>query len=419
MSPILNTTLGGKGPIQPHFTNLPRRRPKRMLTNASDATQAIQQRPLSSSSKNASERQTSSSSFSNKTNYLTTSQLPLLTPASYVPSGPSFNSTTTSSSQNNALSGFGPNENVITRSTSPSLPQSLSLALPKPKGHIQPHANNIPRRKRVQLNPEQLRRKLRQEWIACIHKEEVLIGSGVWVSFDLKDPEVCGLNKGEIELDKFDEGTRQELDEYVKETEKTYLQTFRHVVKVVASPAVGDATGIDESGQIVTLLISNDCRRDDGVPCVSTKQLSFVSRLVLNQYGSDTIEVPEERKERILITVPRARSADAIALAIIACQAAGVRSIPFTNTSIPLSRVHSRAPTRGSSPEPSSFHTEIPSFPPILPADPMTHAGALQSPALTLLARMYDLEDLDEAWKGALSVSGLERVNEVLETLEY
>ncbi|KAG7091357.1 hypothetical protein E1B28_010399 [Marasmius oreades] len=390
----VSNTLDGKGPIQPHVSNLPRRKPRRLLTNVRDANREIRRKPLSSSSKNASGRQTSSSSSSNKTNYLSNSQLP------------------------NAFSGSGLNENVITRETTPSLPHSLVLPLPKPKGHVQPHADHLPRRKRVQLNPQQLRRKWRQKWAASMYKQEVLKGSGVWVAFDLNDLGIRGIEGEDVVVDEVGEATRREVDEYAKEIEESHLLTFQHIVKVVVSSTVADGADIEEYGQTVKLFIFQDCQSDDGVPCVSNEQLLFISRLVQDRHGSAVASGVDERKERILITVPYTRSTDAMALAIVACRAAGIRSISLTNAPTAPTRVHSRAPTRTSSPEPSSsLRTEIPSSPPILSTDPMTQAGAIQSPALTYLARMYDLEDLDEAWKGALSFSGLERVNVVLETI--
>ncbi|KAK1230933.1 hypothetical protein PQX77_005964 [Marasmius sp. AFHP31] len=414
---------GVKGHIQPHVSNLPRRRPKRApadnrVTKAVDRGQTV-----SSSSDNASGKQSAPTS-TNKTNYPTdspfpeTSPFPEPFPAPQLPSQSTSFSSRDSSSQNNAPSRFDPDEYVVTRETTPSLPHSLALALPKPKGPVQPHAHHMPRRKRCQLSPGEQKKRWRQMWEEGLHTEEVIHGTGVYVAFDAIGMDDLALRKdrreGNADEDDHERMKRLERADFAEEVETRNLQSFRRVVKVVRSPETGDVHGIEDDGTTLELSISRDCEQDDGIPCVSTAQLARVATLLQEQHRSELPEADDkEKKARVLITVPRIRATDAIALAIIACRSFGLLSIPFTNASMPVSR----APTRPTSPIALFSHrSDFPLYllPPVLPADPLSRDGALQLPALTLLARMHDLEDLAEPWRGALSSSGVELVNEVI-----
>ncbi|KAJ8076757.1 hypothetical protein PM082_001180 [Marasmius tenuissimus] len=208
---------------------------------------------------------------------------------------------------------------------------------------------------------------------------------------------------------------RLERADFAKEVETRHLQGFRRIVKVVRSPEAADTHGIADDGTTLELSIPRDCEKDDGIPCVSTAQLARVATLFQEQHRSELPEAgdEEQKKARVLITVPRIRATDAIALALITCRSFGLLSIPFANASMPVSR----APTRPPSPIALFTHrSDFPLYllPPVLPADPLSRDGALQLPALALLARTHDLEDLAEPWRGALSSSGVELVNEVM-----
>ncbi|KAL0572301.1 hypothetical protein V5O48_009667 [Marasmius crinis-equi] len=420
MNPTPSAVVGGKGPVQPHVSNLPRRKPRRGPVPAASHVPKVvdRKRSVPSSSENASGKQTSSSSSSNRTNYPSDSpitQPPF--PSVHLPSQSS--SSTTSSSQNNASSRFEPNDNVVTRETTPSLPHSLALALPKPKGHVQPHAQHLPRRKRCRLSPEELKKKWRLLWDAEMHKEQVIRGSGVWLAFDVAGPAPKAVEEdprdGKADDgDNYDQEQKRELEEFARETESNHVQTFRRIVKVARSPDAADERDTEDDGQTVRLFIPREHESDDGIPCLSGAQLTDVAHLMQDLHHSEDSEADDAGKtEKVLLIVPQGRSSDAMALAIVTCRALGLLSIPFANASMPASRVPTRAPSPVLS---SSVHADFPLHlpPPILSADPLSRERALHSPALTFLARMYDVEELGEAWRGALSSSGVESVNEVL-----
>ncbi|KAK7039027.1 hypothetical protein VNI00_010419 [Paramarasmius palmivorus] len=456
----------GKGPLQPHISNLPRRRPKRTPNNAPPPVRRKAVRaPSSSSTENAS-RANKTLHSSNRTTCPSDSPLPQQPSRNSSPS-PSPARSSSSSRSSSASSSEEANDNVLTGDTTPSRSIPHSLGLPKPKGHLQPHVHHMPRRRRthLKLSPEEQHAKWREEWDMRKHKQEVVKGSGIWIAFDIGTSAFVAVSKGkekvlssEEEEDEADAEKRQEFARYAHETEERERRMFKYILRVETRPPLDavDATcsSIGEDGNTHRFYIPTDSLRDDGVAGLSNEQLTSAAKTIQEFWSSEDTTGENSDRKNLLIVTPRNRPVEAISLAILvyhlhaqhSCSSAPspvANILPRRPSTPPALRfdigVSSSAPSSApentheivtsSSPVPettlstswlesSSVHSAVPSSsvdpPAIVSVDPMTPEGAAQSPALAVLTRMHDLEDLKEAWRGALSYEGVACIDEVL-----
>ncbi|ESK91456.1 hypothetical protein Moror_2680 [Moniliophthora roreri MCA 2997] len=438
----------GKGPLQPHISNLPRRRPgKRIAAAPATNKKAAGRASSSSSTENASKTpNTNILHSSNRTN-CSGSPMPQPSPGSSPSSSVSSSSTSSSSSSDPR------NDNPLTGATTPSIP--YSLALPKPKGHVQPHAHHMPRRRRphLKLSPEEQRLGWREDWDTKKHKQEIVKGSGVWIAFDIGTSAfVHALAKGkhkvlssEEEEDEADIAKREEFERYARETEHAERRVFKRIIRVETRPpleAVNEDGCVREDDNTVRFFVPIDSLQDDGTPSLSEQQLAFAAKTFQELWSLDS---GDSDLESMLIVTPRNRPVDAIALAVLAYS---LKTFQHTSLPSPVANIIPQRPltppslkfdVKPSSSPPDELVTPCspvlaptlptswletssspsmdsppPSPPAIVSVDPMTPQGAAQSPALAVLTRMHDLEDLKDAWRGVLSYEGVAYVNEVL-----
>ncbi|KAK7472184.1 hypothetical protein VKT23_000306 [Stygiomarasmius scandens] len=454
LRPTSNTMFQnqGKGPVQPHVNNLPRRRPLQKPINTSSDRQG-RAAALSSDSSSSNSNSRSNSPSSGVTDsvsvHSTHNSSPSRSPQRRPPSPPS----SVSSSQSYAARHLtplnydrgrfyarnlvehdpSPSELAVTRqllNTPPFKSSSVTLNGEPAKGHVQPHVSNIPRRKRptqlVQakqsgqvrmLSAEEKKAKKRRHWEAGRCFQEVLRGSGIWVGFSRAVSARTGwVQVKEVILSSDSEevvnGQGCEEEEFVEGMSD-------RVVRICVNPsgtkhgvhhgALGDDDNdlVENDGNVLRLFVSQEGVRDDGIPHLSPKQIdalrSFLSvsppssdssgnsspscssssTLVSPSFNVRTASV----QRRLCIITPPECAVDAIALAIIAC----------------LSHSHL---------------SQIPSLSP-------SHIETLKaienlsgSQTLAFLARLYDIEDVQMAWRGVLSCDGVELLEKMLEGIE-
>ncbi|KAJ6509760.1 hypothetical protein DFH09DRAFT_1334082 [Mycena vulgaris] len=217
-----------KGPLQPHITNLPRRR----------------RAPMANLCMSAPPRSASGDS--------TYAPSPIQIPSLPVLPFP--------------ISGGGV----------PMQRETLSVPSSAPRGPVQPAHGNVPRRTKP-LSAAQLRARRRRE--RCI--QELGRSSGVFLAFECESAE-------EEAEDRFDAVVR------------------------ISAAREGDAEegkdlGVDDKGGGAVLRFTAPGTRDDGVPCLQPAQLRAACAFVSGHRAEG---------RRVLITAPRAHAVDALSVGV-------------------------------------------------------------------------------------------------------
>ncbi|KAJ7435565.1 hypothetical protein FB451DRAFT_251182 [Mycena latifolia] len=232
-----------KGPLQPHITNLPRRR------RAPMPTLRISAPPPPSASSRATDSAYAPSPI----------QLPSLPPLPF----------------------------PISAGGVPMQRETVGVLFPSPRGPVQPAHGNVPRRAKP-LSAAQARTRRRRE--RCI--QELGRTSGVFIAFDCDPAEETDKEEG------FDALVRISPARDGKEDE-------------------GKDAGVhDKGGGAAVLRIVVPGTRDDGVPCLQPAQLRAACTFVWQQKAEG---------RRVMITAPRAHAVDALSVGVY-CVSRGVEA---------------------------------------------------------------------------------------------
>ncbi|KAF9075513.1 hypothetical protein BDP27DRAFT_1315176 [Rhodocollybia butyracea] len=351
-----------KGPIQPHVSNLPRRKPRRK------AAKGVASKSLSSASI--------------RTNAAASPSIP---PSSVRSSSSSSRSRSPRPYfiNNDSPSVAGFIAKPVT-ATSPSL--ELSRAHPLSKGHLQPHVTNMPRRRpkhprtpiRSSISLDQRRQQEKEAWVEARCLQEVGKGSGVWVAFWDWENQNDSDDNGDGEQPRLDISFADEL-----------LCAERVIRVGLRAQEEIPESEIEENLLSILLLPQLVQGHDDGTPHLSDEQLfsarDFLSQLPksISEHANSTTALPSSLSscpdasspsKRVLISIPNQEyTADAIALVVLT-----LSLLDFL---------------------PAAADFSMPSF---------------GSPALNMLVRLHDEEDLGLPWRGAMSCDGIEWLDDII-----
>ncbi|KAJ3758074.1 hypothetical protein EV360DRAFT_83405 [Lentinula raphanica] len=419
----------GKGPIQPHISNLPRRKP-RQNTAASGALQKQSPTP------NKQDAVNSLSSASIRTNAARSPSPPLSSSAS-------SSSSSSPSPHNSKSRGF--DKFFVDDEPSPSV-EGVNIKHTAPiastfepenvfsvsKGHIQPHITNVPRRRprrpylptRTHSSIEQRQVRDKEAWIKARCLQEVVKGSGIWIAF------------WDWENASEDSDDEDQIEGAFAEEELCAERVIRVVTRERKDEESGDDLdmsvdpGEDARKNVLELSVPLGVvqTRDDGVPHLSPAQISLARQFLADMSISSS-------------TNPRPNPT-------------------ISSTSVPPTPTTSSTPSlsRCSSPSMSPLASTIPSPYPTYPTTPASSSSSTSSEGnkrlmitvprrecavdalvivvlafctvgeleftevsgasiLEFLIRLYDIEGLDHHWRGVLSCDGIEWLDEVLGTV--
>ncbi|KAJ3837132.1 hypothetical protein EV361DRAFT_942041 [Lentinula raphanica] len=421
----------GKGPIQPHISNLPRRKP-RQNTTASGALHKQSPTP------NKQDAVNSLSSASIRTNAARSPSPPLSSSASSSSSSSSSPSNLKSRGLDRVFVDDEPSPSVAGINIKHTAPIASALepenVFSVSKGHIQPHITNVPRRRprrphlltRTHTSIEQRRVRDKEAWIKARCLQEVVKGSGIWIAFwDWK--------KASEDSDSDDE---DQIDVAFVEKELCAERVIRVVTRERPDEQSGDGVdmsvgfGQGERKNILELSVPLGVvqTRDDGVPHLSPAQISLARQFLSDMsISSSTNPLPNPT---------------------------------ISSTSVPPTPTTSSTPSlsRCSSPSTSPLASTIPSPYPTYPTTPASSSSSTSSEGnkrlmitvprrecavdalvlvvlafcavgeleftevssasiLEFLIRLYDIEGLDHHWRGVLSCDGIEWLDEVLDAV--
>ncbi|KAE9404760.1 hypothetical protein BT96DRAFT_972973 [Gymnopus androsaceus JB14] len=399
----------GKGPIQPHVSNLPRRKPRQSSAAKPPARRPSPVASLSSASirTNAAASPSRTASPSPLSSFSLSRQAPK---AYFVDDEPSP-----------SLAGLNPKPLTPT-----ALALELSHALPSSKGHIQPHVTNMPRRRptrpqllplRAQTTPEQRRQREKEVWAKERCLQEVIKDSGVIVKVLREEDEDQIVDEALL----VDEVLRAErVIRIVSQTEGEENGT------VEQEELGSDVSKLRPMG-VLKLLLPHETvhARDDGVPHLSAVQISlardFISQPLHSPLPTAMPGTPTSSTPTTLSTPSLSRSSSSSATSPFPLS---LSSSPYRGASSSLSpeknpgkRILITVPNREYAVDAFALVLLAFSMPGNLPAIRSTTPApafppSLLSSTLDMLIRLHDLEDLDLQWRGALSCDGVEWVEE-------
>lgn len=282
----------GKGHLQPHVSNLPRRivRKKESMLQMPAADkdeldeESVEAAP-SSPSPASTTSSASSSSLSRSPRPSLSSQHILFRPISVPPASISHHS------------------------------DSNNLTRPNPKGHIQPHIGHLPRRRRKVLQPAAKLRIQRKEQLERHKRRYQYVGGGVWVAFEsnVSDHERTGEIGGEkLELDK-----RVHIRAVVSESESTppppppplLEDDGRTLILYIPLRLIPHP---EPDPMQTDVLLATPRPNDNGITHLTSQQIRAGCDFLLNNNSSSTHSSPPH----ILITTPPDHAVDAMSLAV-------------------------------------------------------------------------------------------------------
>ncbi|KAJ4471557.1 hypothetical protein J3R30DRAFT_1094255 [Lentinula aciculospora] len=390
----------GKGPIQPHISNLPRRKPRQSSTGVLQPTLV---KP---------DAVKSLSSASIRTN------------AARSPS-PHRSSSSSSSSQSVGPKAYfvddEPSPSVVELYVKPITPTAPALelghSLPPSKGHIQPHVNNMPRRRprrpqlssRTHTTTEQRRLRDIEAWLKERCVQEVIKGSGVWVAFWEWE------NASEENDDREHSGAL-----FAKES-----LSAERVIQVIYCDQAADG---DAQENVLKLFLPRQAVRaqDDGVPHLSLEQISL-ARNYLSEISSSTnvkhdLVHTTSTSSSSMPPTPTTISTPSLSRSSSSPTSPFASSLsspyPLVPSSIPSGsnigrRLLITVPSRECAVDALALVVVVFSLLGDIPLVVPTTADAT-SCILDFLIRLQDLEGLDHHWRGALSCDGVEWLEGVL-----
>ncbi|KAJ3983821.1 hypothetical protein F5890DRAFT_139794 [Lentinula detonsa] len=405
-STMFQSQSTGKGPIQPHVSNLPRRKPKQSSAGALPREPPTLVKP---------DAVKSLSSTSIRTN------------AAKSPSPPrSSPSPSPSSSKSRGLKAYlvddEPSRSIAGVYVKPITPIAPVLevgnALNPSKGHIQPHITNVPRRRarrphlplRAQTPVEQRRLREKEAWKKARCLQEVIKGSGVWVAF-------WDWERAFEDSDDEDQSNVSFVDE---------LLHAERIIQVITREQrdldlVASTDGIEDAPKnVLKLFLPLEIVRvrDDGVSHLSIKQISLARRFLLNMISPLTTGGRDSASETVALTsVPTTPTTSSTPS--ISCCSSSLTS-PFAS---PTSSPYSLPPSSTSS-ERKRLIITVPKGECAVDALALVVVAfsvlgdipeASTPFILEFLIRLYDLEGLDHHWQGALSCDGVEWLEGVLQ----
>ncbi|KAJ4487051.1 hypothetical protein C8J55DRAFT_320777 [Lentinula edodes] len=401
----------GKGPIQPHVSNLPRRKPRQRSVGAL---------PKGSPTLGTLDAVKALSSASIRTN------------AARSPTPPRSSSSSFSESQPRGPEAYfvddEPSPSVAPIYIKPSAPAfELGHVIPQSKGHIQPHITNMPRRRprrprsllsRIETSTKQRKLRDRERWEKARYLQEVVKGSEVWVAFwdwenaseesDDEDQSDDSLAEELLRADRVIQIISREQEDQGYTEDSTVptgdVDALKNVLKLFLSP------------QVVRV-------RDNGVPHTSLEQMSLARAFL-----SDILPRRTENSARATSTPtssvpPTPRTASTPSLS---------RSSSSSTSPFPSSYSLTPSSTSSESRSNKRLLITVPSKEFAVDALALvviafsllgditslaTFADETESsvsPILEFLNRLNDLEGLDPHWRGALSCDGIDWLDGVL-----
>ncbi|KAJ4496750.1 hypothetical protein C8R41DRAFT_258907 [Lentinula lateritia] len=394
----------GKGPIQPHVSNLPRRKPRQRSVGAF---------PKGSPTLATLDAVKALSSASIRTN------------AARSPTPPRSSSSSFSGSQPRGPEAYfiddEPSPSVAPIYIKPSAPAfELGHVIPQSKGHIQPHITNMPRRRprrprsllsRIETSTQQRKLRDRERWEKARCLQEVVKGSEIWVAF-------------------WDwENTSEESDDEDQSDDSLAEELLRadRVIQIISREQEDQMDSIASTGGVEDAL-KNDLKlflsprvvrvRDDGIPHTSLEQMSLARAFLSNVLPRRT-----DNLARTSSVPPSPRTASTPSLSRSSSSSASPFPSSYSLTP-PSTSAESRSNKRLLITVPSQEYA-VDALAIVVIAFTLlgditfltTSADEKESsvsPILEFLIRLNDLEELHPHWRGALSCDGIDWLDGVL-----
>ncbi|KAF9444367.1 hypothetical protein P691DRAFT_807496 [Macrolepiota fuliginosa MF-IS2] len=312
--------LASKGHIQPHHTNLPRRRlrtrsppgsssidkkhnvdpapeehPTRLLARSSRESTDSTRSTMSSGSdkeRRPSPERGSSTPLTSPSDVV----LPADAPPDKFPLAPAPIQTLPEAADDPTLpSGFQSSPKIFPDSSQPRLSSSGA------RGHLEPHVTNLPRRlSRAQKERDRVRRRCLQEFI---------VGSGVWIA----------LNSGDDGDDIEDELVDVLTDEEKKDRDWMWQEIFGYtgVIRVRMGRNHGECQVVktgDDKEELWLVIGQEEAKSYDdiGISTLADSQFESAAAFLIEHLRRNG------GKGKILITVPPSRPVEAISIALFA-----------------------------------------------------------------------------------------------------
>ncbi|KAJ3850289.1 hypothetical protein EV368DRAFT_84695 [Lentinula lateritia] len=397
----------GKGPIQPHVSNLPRRKPRQKSVGAF---------PKESPTLATPDAVKALSSASIRTN------------AARSPTPPRSSSSSSSSQPRGPKAYFvddEPSPSVAPIYIKPSVPAfELGHVIPQSKGHVQPHITNMPRRRPRRPHSllstiETSAKQHRERWEKARCLQEVIKGSEVWVAFwdweneseesDDEDPSDDSLAEELLRADRVIQIICQEQEDQGNTEDSTASaggveDALKNVLKLFLSPRVVRV-------------------RDDGVPHTSLEQMSLARAFLSNilPHRTDNFARTTSTPSSSIPPTPRTASTPSLSRSSSSSTSPFPSSYSSTHSS---TSVESRSNKRLLITVPSKEYAVdalaivVIAFSLLgditLLATSADETESSVSPILEFLIRLNDLEELHPHWRGALSCDGIDWLDGVL-----
>ncbi|KAJ3923867.1 hypothetical protein F5877DRAFT_62983 [Lentinula edodes] len=417
LPPYLQSTMyqpqsTGKGPIQPHVSNLPRRKPRQ---------RSVGTFPKESPTLATPDAVKALSSASIRTN------------AARSPSPSRSSSSSLSISQPR-----GPRAYFVDDEPSPSVAPiyikpsvsafELGHVIPQSKGHIQPHITNMPRRRprrphsllsKIETSAKQRKLRDRERWEKARCLQEVIKGSEVWVAF-------WDWENASEESDDEDQSDDSLAEELLRADRVIQIISREQEDQGYTEDSTASSGGVEDAlKNVLKLFLSPQVVRvrDDGVPHTSLEQMSLARAFLSNINPRRTDNSARATSTLISSVPPTPRTASTPSLSRSSSSSTSPSPSSYTLTPSSTSS-ESRSNKRLLITVPSkefavdalalvviafSLLGDITSL-----ATSADETESSVSPILEFLNSLNDLEGLDPHWRGTLSCDGIDWLDGVL-----